>query len=133
MRRFRIVVNGTEYEVAVKRVTRTLYRVRLGDKVTDVVVRENGVTVSKPKVEKEEKREVAIEGEPIRAMLPGVVTKILVKEGDEVKAGDTVMILEAMKMENEVKSPKDGRIKQILVKEGDRVEKDDVLAVMESD
>ncbi len=133
MRRFRIVVNGTEYEVAVKRVTRTLYRVRLGDKVTDVVVRENGVTVSKPKVEKEEKREVAIEGEPIRAMLPGVVTKILVKEGDEVKAGDTVMILEAMKMENEVKSPKDGRIKQILVKEGDRVEKGDVLAVMESD
>ncbi len=130
MRKFKIVVNGMEYSVAVKRVTRTLYRVKLGDKVTDVVVREEGVTVTKPKVE-EKKKEVIVEGEPIKAMLPGVVMKILVKEGDDVKAGETVMILEAMKMENEVKSPKDGKIKQILVKEGDRVEKDDILAVME--
>ncbi len=130
MRRFTVVVNGVEYRVAVKRVTRTLFRVRLGDKVTDVVVREDRVTVAKPKVEEEKKEEV-VEGEAIKAMLPGVVTKVLVKEGDEVKAGETIMILEAMKMENEVKSPKDGRIKQIVVKEGDRVEAGDILAVME--
>ncbi len=132
MRKFKVVVNGMEYDVAVKRVTRTLYRVKLGDKVTDVVIREEGVTVQRRIEEGKEKREeVIVEGEPIRAMLPGVVTKILVKEGDEVKAGETIMILEAMKMENEVKSIKDGKIKRILVKEGDRVEKDDVLAVME--
>lgn len=130
MRKFTIVVNGMEYKVAVKRITRTLYRVRFGDKVTDVTVREDKVTVAKPKVEEKKEIEV-VEGEAIKAMLPGVVTKILVKEGDEVKAGETVMILEAMKMENEVKSPKDGKIKQILVKEGDRVEAGDILAVME--
>ncbi len=129
MRKFTIVINDTQYDVTVKRVTRTLYRVRLGDKVIDVLVREKG-TVSKPKVE-EKKKEIEVEGEAIRAMLPGVVTKILVKEGDEVKAGDTVMILEAMKMENEVKSPKSGKVKQILVKEGDRVENGDVLVVLE--
>ena len=130
MRKFTIVVNGMEYKVAVKRVTRTLYKVRLGDKVTDVLIREDKVTVAKPKVEAEKKPEV-VEGEAVKAMLPGVVTKILVKEGDSVKAGETIMILEAMKMENEVKSPKDGVIKQILVKEGDRVEAGDILAVMD--
>ena len=130
MRKFTIVVNGMEYKVAVKRVTRTLYKVRLGDKVTDVLVKEDKVTVAKPKVEAEKKTEV-VEGEAVKAMLPGVVTKILVKEGDSVKSGETIMILEAMKMENEVKSPKDGVIKQILVKEGDRVEAGDVLAVMD--
>ncbi len=130
MRKFTIVVNGMEYKVAVRRVTRTLYKVRLGDKVTDVLIREDKVTVAKPKVEAEKKPEV-VEGEAVKAMLPGVVTKILVKEGDSVKAGETIMILEAMKMENEVKSPKDGVIKQILVKEGDRVEAGDVLAVMD--
>ncbi len=130
MRKFTIVVNGMEYKVAVKRVTRTLYKVRLGDKVTDVLIREDKVTVAKPKVEAEKKPEV-VEGEAVKAMLPGVVTKILVKEGDSVKAGETIMILEAMKMENEVKSPKDGVVKQILVKEGDRVEAGDVLAVMD--
>ncbi len=129
MRKFTIIVNDTQYDVTVRRVTRTLYRVKLGDKVIDVLVREKG-TISKPKVEVE-KKEIEVEGEAIRAMLPGVVTKILVKEGDEVKAGDTVMILEAMKMENEVKSHKDGKIKQILVKEGDRVENGDVLVVLE--
>ncbi len=130
MRKFTIVVNGMEYKVAVRRVTRTLYKVRLGDKVTDVLIREDKVTVAKPKVEAEKKPEVG-EGEAVKAMLPGVVTKILVKEGDSVKAGETIMILEAMKMENEVKSPKDGVIKQILVKEGDRVEAGDILAVMD--
>lgn len=131
MRKFTIVVNGMEYKVVVKRVTRTLYKVRLGDKVTDVLIREDKVAVTKPKVEAEKKEVEVAEGETIKAMLPGVVTKILVREGDSVKAGETIMILEAMKMENEVKSPKDGVIKQIVVKEGDRVEAGDILAVMD--
>ena len=130
MRKFTVVINGMEYKVAVKRVTRTLYKVRLGDKVTDVLVREDKVTVAKPKVEEKKEVEV-VEGEAIKAMLPGVITKILVKEGDKVKSGETIMILEAMKMENEVKSPKEGVIKQIVVKEGDRVEAGDILAVMD--
>ncbi len=131
MRKFTIVVNGMEYKVVVKRVTRTLYKVRLGDKVTDVLIREDKVAITKPKVEAEKKEVEVTEGETIKAMLPGVVTKILVREGDSVKAGETIMILEAMKMENEVKSPKDGVIKQIVVKEGDRVEAGDILAVMD--
>ena len=53
--------------------------------------------------------------------LPGVIMKVNVKKGDTVKTGQTVVILEAMKMENEVRANKGGRITEILVKESDSV------------
>jgi biotin carboxyl carrier protein len=64
-------------------------------------------------------------------MLPGVVLKILVKPGDRVQAGDPIIIVESMKMENEIVSHKDGVVSEILVKEGQRIEAGDVLAVIE--
>jgi biotin carboxyl carrier protein len=54
----------------------------------------------------------------IRALMPGKVIKVLVSAGEEVKAGDGVIIVEAMKMQNEMKSPKNGRIRVIHVREG---------------
>ncbi|MDK2783686.1 MAG: glutaconyl-CoA/methylmalonyl-CoA decarboxylase subunit gamma, partial [Thermococcaceae archaeon] len=54
--------------------------------------------------------------------MPGKVLRILVREGDEVKAGQGLLVLEAMKMENEIPSPRDGVVKKILVKEGDTVD-----------
>lgn len=59
----------------------------------------------------------------IKSPMPGLVLKILKKEGDNITKGETVMILEAMKMENEIKSSKDGVISEILVSEGKPVEK----------
>lgn len=53
--------------------------------------------------------------------LPGVIMKVSVNEGDTVKTGQTVVILEAMKMENEVRAHKDGKITEVLVKNGDSV------------
>ena len=67
----------------------------------------------------------------ICAPIPGLITKIKVKEGDIVKEQDGLVILEAMKMENEIKSESSGTIKQILVKEGTPVEKDQELIVIE--
>ena len=63
--------------------------------------------------------------------MPGVVYKIIAKEGAKVNAGDPVVILEAMKMENAVGSPIDGTIAEIKVNEGDQVSGGDVLAVIE--
>ena len=63
----------------------------------------------------------------IKAPMPGLILSIEVEEGQEVKKGDTVMILEAMKMENVLKSPGDGVVKAIKVKQGDSVEKNAVL------
>uniref|UniRef100_UPI0037870B83 26S proteasome non-ATPase regulatory subunit 14 n=1 Tax=Homo sapiens TaxID=9606 RepID=UPI0037870B83 len=61
------------------------------------------------------------EGE-IPAPLAGTVSKILVKEGDTVKAGQTVLVLEAMKMETEINAPTDGKVEKVLVKERDAVQ-----------
>ena len=57
--------------------------------------------------------------------------RISVAVGDEVKAGQGVIVMEAMKMQNEMKSPKDGKVRKILVAEGATVNPGDTLAVIE--
>jgi biotin carboxyl carrier protein len=63
----------------------------------------------------------------VKAPMPGLIINLKVSEGDNVKAGDQLLILEAMKMENILKSPGDGVIKKIKVKKGDSVEKNQIL------
>lgn len=67
----------------------------------------------------------------ISTPMPGKIVKILVKEGDFVKGGDTVVIVSAMKMESEYKVGKDRIIKQILVKEGDNIDGHQPLILLE--
>ena len=67
----------------------------------------------------------------IASPMPGKVVKIPVKVGDSVKAGDTVIVVSAMKMESEYKVQKDRIVKDILVKEGDTVDGNQVLVVVE--
>ena len=66
----------------------------------------------------------------IKATLPSNVFKILIKEGDAVKAGQNVIVLEAMKMEINIESPRDGVIDKILIAQGDTVDADQVLAIL---
>jgi biotin carboxyl carrier protein len=63
--------------------------------------------------------------------MPGKVVKLLVKPGDEVKARQGLVVVEAMKMENELRSPKDGRVAEVLVAEGASVEAGRLLVVVE--
>lgn len=63
----------------------------------------------------------------IKAPMPGLIVDLKVKDGDSVKTGDTLIILEAMKMENSIKSPGDGIVKTVKVKKGASVEKGQVL------
>jgi len=63
----------------------------------------------------------------VKAPMPGLVLNVLVAEGAEVKKGDSLLILEAMKMENVLKSPAEGTIKRILIGKGDKVEKNQIL------
>jgi len=67
----------------------------------------------------------------VLAPMPGKVVKILVKPGDEVKARQGLIVVEAMKMENELRSPKDGRVSEVLVAEGASVEAGRPLVVVE--
>ena len=65
------------------------------------------------------------------APMPGKVVRVLVEAGDEVKAGQGVIVVEAMKMQNEIKSPKTGRVVEVRVSEGATVNANQALAVVE--
>ena len=67
----------------------------------------------------------------ISAPMPGLIAKLKVKENETVIKGDPILILEAMKMQNELKSPKDGRIKEILIEEGTKVSLKQKLIILE--
>ena len=67
----------------------------------------------------------------ITAPMPGKVVRLLVREGDEVEAGAGIAVVEAMKMQNEIKSPKKGTIQKILISEGAAANAGDLLAIVE--
>jgi biotin carboxyl carrier protein len=67
----------------------------------------------------------------IKTAMPGKVVRVLAEQGAEIKQGESVLVVEAMKMQNEMKSPKDGVVKEIRVAEGATVNAGDVLAVIE--
>ena len=69
------------------------------------------------------------DGKKCISPMPGTILKVLVSQGQAIKAGDTLFILEAMKMENEITAEQDGTVKQVLVTNGTVVNTDDVLAV----
>ena len=63
--------------------------------------------------------------------MPGKIVKLLISEGEEVEQGQGLVVVEAMKMENEIKSPKAGLVKKVGVKEGEAVEAGALLIVVE--
>ena len=67
----------------------------------------------------------------IKAPMPGLILDVQVKEGDEVKEGDFLLVLEAMKMENTLTAPRDGIVKSVTVQKGQTVDKNQLLIEME--
>lgn len=63
----------------------------------------------------------------IKAPMPGLVLNVLVEGGQEIKKGDSLLVLEAMKMENSIKSPSDGIVSEVLIQKGSKVEKNEIL------
>lgn len=70
------------------------------------------------------------DGEKVVSPMPGTILKVNVSQGQAVKAGDVLLVLEAMKMENDIVAPVDGTVKQLLVSKGSTVDTDQVLAVI---
>lgn len=90
----------------------------------EVIDAETKYRMNRNKEEHEEVRKIF-------SPMPGKVVKVLVKEGDSVKAGETVVIVSAMKMESEYKVKKDRIVRQVLVKEGDTIDGNQTLIVVE--
>ncbi len=105
--------------------TRTVY-FELNGNNRSVVIRDQSVQTD------EKVREKADKGNPnhIGAPMPGKVLKVNVKAGDEVKAGDVLMVTEAMKMETNIKAKADAKVAEVKFKEGEKVEKEDLVIVM---
>ena len=63
----------------------------------------------------------------LRSPMPGLIVSIPIQEGQEVSKGDVLVVLESMKMQNELKSPRDGKVARVRVEEGDNVEQRETL------
>ena len=69
-------------------------------------------------------------GTQVKAPMPGSILAVKASAGQAVKAGDVIIVLEAMKMENDIVAPCDGTVKEILVTKGSTVNTDDILAII---
>jgi pyruvate carboxylase len=106
--------------------TRHIY-FELNGQARSVIVRDNSVITDLVEREKADKANPKHVGAP----MPGKVLKLNVKGGDCVKAGDILLVTEAMKMETNIKAKEDGKVGEVRCKEGDKVEKEDLLVIME--
>jgi len=77
------------------------------------------------------KKYIVPDAKKVISVIPGTILKVFVKEGQKVKRGDNIIILEAMKMQNRIKSPRPGVIKIINVKEGEKVAKGVLMLELE--
>lgn len=108
-------------------------KTKSSDKVTEVVPKEHleiGGALYETRLTNKFRNRVNWTRPDVRkvtALIPGTIQRIMVSEGDEISPGTPMLILEAMKMRNEIVSPIHGIIKQIFVKEGDMVPKAELL------
>ena len=142
MKEYKYKINGNEYAVCINEVNDTTANVTVNGE-------EFKVEWEKPKEEKPVVKvqpvatkpapapaptaapAAAVNGNAIKTPLPGVIIDVKVNVGDAVKKGDTVVILEAMKMENNINADRDGKVIAVQVAKGDTVADGAVLVVLE--
>ncbi|MBU5676275.1 biotin/lipoyl-binding protein [Alkaliphilus sp. MSJ-5] len=126
MRKFNITVNGVSYDVEVEEIKDGI--ASPAPRAAAPVAPVAKPVASKPAPAAKPAPSVAPAGSTtIEAPMPGNIWKIEVKEGQQVKSGDVLLILEAMKMENEIMAPADGVVASIHVAEGAAVNGGDIL------
>lgn len=131
LKKYRVVVNETEYVVSVEAMeegTASVPATSTQGKQPEAPATSGNV--APPQTAPEAKPIPDTSNFPVEAPLRGTILNILVKEGSEVKEGDVLLTLEALKLENEITSPAAGVVAQVLVKQGDSVEPGEILATL---
>ena len=123
----KVVVNGIRFDVELKQPinpTSTLKKVRVE---APKPVARPAIPTAAPAAAPAAPAAPAGSGSPVKAPLPGTVTELKVNVGDTVKQGDVVLVLEAMKMQNNIESEYNGTVTSIAVKQGETVMEGSVL------
>ena len=128
-RRFRVKIGEKVFEVEVEELGREASSIPLPPVFTPPA--EKPVTETKPATPKPVEVKAEAGSGIVRAPLPGNVVSIKCREGDRVNAGDPLLVLESMKMENTIYAPKSGVVKRVAVSEGTSVQFGEVLVELE--
>ena len=143
MKEYKYTIDGNKYDVAINEVSETTAKVTVnGTEYTvewEKPVEEKPVVKVQPAAAKPAATTAAapapaaapVSGNAIKTPLPGVIIDVKVNVGDTVKKGDTVVVLEAMKMENNINADRDGKVVAIQVAKGDTVADGAALIVLE--
>jgi biotin carboxyl carrier protein len=124
--KFHFLISGRSYTaeiISVDKETKSCI-IKVGDKIIPVQIRDKyDELLQEIGIDETSGKKV----NDIKAPMPGMVLKVMVENGQPIKRGDSIVVLEAMKMENILKSPADGIVKKIFVTKGDKVEKNQVM------
>lgn len=131
MRKFIINVNGNSYEVEVEEVGGVVSAPKAAPKAAPAAAAPTAPAAPKAAPKAAPAVAASAGQEVVDAPMPGNIWKILVKEGQEVKSGDVLLILEAMKMENEIVAPRDGVVASLTTSEGAAVNTGDKLVILD--
>lgn len=140
MKKFSFTIRGNKYDVHLKDLEENIAQLEVNGTSYEVEIHQEVKKAKTPKLVRKEIQRKPGEGFitkkdggkaiKVNAPLPGNIFKVLVNEGDTVKKGDVLLVMEAMKMENNVLAEKDGTIASIKVSVGDAVLQNDVLIEM---
>ncbi|MCB5271407.1 MAG: acetyl-CoA carboxylase biotin carboxyl carrier protein subunit [Candidatus Cloacimonetes bacterium] len=140
MKTYKLIIDGERYEASILEYSSSHAKININGH--DYIIQiEQDPSSRVPKLERQEQdvptapslsSKVDLGSGEVRAPLPGVIISIPVKEGDLVKKGQAILIIEAMKMESEIAAPEEARIAKIIVKERSLVQEGDVLMVLEA-
>lgn len=120
-------MNNYEVEIEGKLYRVTIEEISESERKEEKPAGDKKDSISKSNSEEAPSVPLTTNAKKILSPMPGNVFKVVVSAGEQVKKGDVVLVLEAMKMENEIVAPNDGIISVIHVKEGQSVESNDVL------
>ncbi len=133
MKMFKVVVNGSEYKVGIEELPEEIASQPIPTKAVSAPTHTPSKPIAKAKpTPATKKTESAITGGTIVAPMPGTVLHVGVNIGDNVIKGQTLLVLEAMKMENEIMAPADGVVQELNVTKGVSVNAGEILIVLSS-